>query len=342
MPKQFARATIWSLAVLLLVQGVTGCASSPARPDARRAGDRALKLTSRARGAACLRPQLGQDSPYRLPLAGPVLDPQLTPFLADVPAELRRTLLAAGLEPLLAELRREQARSDTLTLPLLAMKQELNVRLNALESQLASVLYEIDCSGDALEALLLEFGRREHERELKLTISSLVAGAIAGVVAGAWEARDGESKGPAIVAAAGAGASAALGIAAFAPHRGRSVLLNHEQNLLAPIRAGVDESHLYPTFVFRLLTLPYESGRPTPQRELLARWEAMMVRGAAADVRAARESVLYGRGGRYDEALLKLRETMFDELEQRVSALYRELELLERYLANVAGAHAPG
>ncbi len=327
------RAALRTLLALVLCGG---CASS-ARPlpEVRRGAPK------QATRAACMRPHLDQASPYHLPLAGPAQEPELQAYLANVPRELRRTLLATGLEPLFASLLREQARAKGLTLELLSMKQELSARLDTLASQLASVLFEIDCTGDALESLLLEFERNEHERELTLTISSLVVAAVTGVVAGAWDARGGESKGPPIVAASGAGTSAALGVAAFMPKR-QSVRLVHERNLLAPVRTGGDEDRLYPTFVFRLMTLPEESGQPTPQRELLSGWDELTARSLPVEGRAARVEILYGKGGLYDQELLKLREGMFDQLESQVTAFYRDLELLERYVAKMTEPGSPG
>lgn len=293
-------------------------------------------LAARAgEGRACMRARLSADSPYHLSLAEPTEDPALLAYLKDVPAEVRRLLPATGLESLLAETLREQSRlhaehGGALTLELLAQRQAMASLLNSFDSQLASVLFEIDCTDDALEELLDELDRQDRSRELRLTMASIVVSALSAVVAGAWDARADDGRGPAITAAVGAGAGAALGIAAFVPFR-RRVRFMHSRNLFTPIVRGEDPEHLFPTFVFRLLTLPTTDGSPTAAEELNAAWREL-IRAAAID---DAEALLFGGGGIYSSELLELRRVMFDQLESRVGALQRDLELLERFLARV-------
>ncbi|MDB4990126.1 MAG: hypothetical protein JWN04_5304, partial [Myxococcaceae bacterium] len=261
-------------------------------------------------------------------------------YLAQVPREVRRVTEATGLEPLLAETLREQARHpDSLSFDMLDQRQQISSLRGSLESQLASVLFEIDCTGDTLEDLVHEFDRAEHVRELKLTIASLVTGAVAGVVAGVWDASDREGNGPPITAAIGAGATASLGVAAFLP-RPRPVYFEHLRNVLSPIVQGDDPSHIYPTFVFRLLTLPMIDGSATPAQELGQLWRKLLDQAMPHHGRAQAEALLFGKGGTYAKTLLEVRATMLDQLESRVGALYRDLELLERYLTRVTAREA--
>jgi hypothetical protein len=322
--------------MLLMLLVATACAGS-GRPELRAPTSHAARASS---SNACVRPTLGPDSPYRLPLAGPVTDPVRLRLLADVPAEVRRTVVATGLEPLLADTLEEQAQhGDTPTLAGLSHRQEMAARLGSFDSQLASVLFEVDCTGDTLEDLVHEFDRREHARELKLTIASLVVGAVSGVVAGIWELQDREGKGAPITAATGAGATAALGVAAFIPHS-RPVAFSHPRNLLAPIAHGDDPAHIYPSFVFRLLTLPMSDGAPTPAAELIQRWRAALRDSLPAEQHERAEQLLFGEGGVYPANVLTLRQTMLDQLESRIGALSRELEVLERYLTRITARSA--
>lgn len=274
----------------------------------------------------CARHELSDASPYHVALAGPVEDPALRVYLDQVPAGVRRSVLAAGLEPLLAQTLRDRGQSSFAQLE---RRQELSARLGALDSQLSALLFEADCTGDALEDLGNELERQEHQRELRLTVASLVVGAAFGVAAAVYDAKDREGNGPPIVAGVGAGATALLGVAAFWPNE-RPVVVRHERNLLTPIARGEDPGHLYPSFVFRLLTLPMADGGPSPRDELLARWRTEIAR--AAPDRAAAEQLLFGQGGLYAESLMQLRQTMLDQLEARLNAITREVELLERYI----------
>lgn len=305
--------------VALLALCAASCASTPA------------SLARPTVPESCQRPRLGPDSPYRLFLAGAVEDPADQAALARVPAEVRRVMLAAGIEPQVAALLRMRAASQAPTVELLSLQQDLTAHLGALDAQLASLMFEIDCTDDAHEELLHTIEDRTRARELKLTIASLVAGALGGVAAGVWDASDEASKGPAVVGATTAGVAAALGIAAFVPKH-HTIAFSHTRNLFAPIALGTDDDHLYPTFVFRLLTLPMASG-PTPREALLARFKPLLA--AAARERSDAEAQLFGTGGAYDESLLRTREEMIDQLESAIGALARDLELLERYLARL-------
>jgi hypothetical protein len=307
----------------LLMLGA-GCAHKPLDP----ANVRSARMGS---SAQCARHKLSDDSPFHVALAGEEKDPALRRYLEGVPDGVRRSIVATGLEPLLAATLKERSEHAQPTLSQLERRQELSTKLNALESQLSALLFEADCTGDALEDLGNELERREHQRELRSTVASLVVGAAFGVAAAVYDARDREGNGPPIVAGTGAGASAALGVAAFWPVE-RPVLLHHARNLLEPIAVGSDPDHIYPTFVFRLLTLPMKDGSATPREELLAQWQRELTRAVEPERREAASRLLFGDGGVYAPELMRLRQTMLDQLESNLSAITREVELLERYL----------
>ena len=265
---------------------------------------------------------------FDLPLAGPVDDPALLPYLDDVPPEVRRIAQAAGLEPLLAA--RLRARDDADLPAALALDLDLVRALSSLEIQLAALLFEAECVGNQMEALLREHEGDQRVRELTLAVTSVLLGAAAATAAGVWELRGADHDGPAVLAIAGGAASATLGLAAFVPER-RAVLYPHPRNLLAPIAAGADPDGLYPTFVLRLLTAPSLDDRPTPHQELLRDWRRLLEAHVPPSRRALAERVLYGHGGVYDADLIDLREQMFDVLESHLNSLYRDLELLYRF-----------
>ncbi len=313
----------WSLAALVLV----GCARKPI--DATTV--RSARMSSTAQ---CARHELSDASPYHLSLAGPVEDRELRGYLERVPAELRRSVLATGLEPLLAATLK--GHGEPTSMAQLERRQELTTRLSALDSQLTALLFESDCTGDALDDLAQELERREHQRELQMTVASLVVGAAVGVAAAVYQAKESSNVGPSIVGGTGAGLSALLGVAAFLPEQ-RPVHLYHPRNLLRPIVEGTNPNHIFPGFVFRLLTLPTLDGSPTPREEMLTRWRADM-EALPAEERAGAARLLFGDGGVYSPALMQLRQTMLDQLEARLNAITREVELLERYLLRATSA----
>lgn len=278
----------------------------------------------------CQRGVTGPESPYRQPLEGPLRDPGLLAWLDEVPREVRRTMLAAGVERQVAELLRlTAAQNGELSLELLRLRQALLQQVSGIETQLNAAVFEADCTGDEYEHLLARLDDRARDSELRWTLASIVLGAVSGIAAGAWELSDSASRGPAVVGIAGGAASAGLGAFALFPSR-RDLLVEHPRNLLAPLRDGYDAKHLYPSFVWRMLTLERTDGEPSPRARILSRWEEMTVGLSSAD-----KDILFGEGGVYPHGLLDIRERLFDVLESELEAIFADLEILKRYLAQI-------
>lgn len=322
--------TSWGVAVFLL-STLPACASAPAS-----LGDPSNSTRSLADPLGhCVRGVIGVESPYRQPLDEPLKEPDLLVWLEDVPPEVRRTMQAAGIERRIAELLREQSRLDEgrPTLEFLHGKQQLHQQLNSLQSQLNAAVFEADCTGDELESLLLQIEGRERDTELRWTLASIALGALSGIAAGAWELADSSSRGPAIVGITGGAASAGLSAFALFP-ASEKVRLEHPRNLLEPIRSGQDPDHLYPTFVWRMLSLPRGQDGAPPRERILARWEELFA-SVPAKERATLELLFFGKGGVYDRDSIELRERLFDVLESELEAIFRDLEVLNRYLTRI-------
>lgn len=308
------------LGLSLLCLMAHGCASGP----------RLRKLDEarwQGRGRECVRAFLGKESPYQEPIESGVEDP----LLSSVPPEARRTAKAAGIERMVADALRVSRSGEAATLERVMVRQDLNMRVVSLETQLSAMIFEAECTGETIETILNELNTRSDRREVMLAVSSLVVGAAAATAAGAWDLANGDSKGPAVTGLAGGVAAAALGAAAFVP-RDMHTIYRHRHNLLAPIVRGHDEHQLYPRFVFRMLTLPSADGSPSPRDQLLAAWQQLLEENLPEAQRAGAAALLYGEGGVYDQDTISLRERMYDALETKLNALARDLELLDRFL----------
>ena len=292
--------------------------------------------------ADCLRTTARHQGFGHSLLDGPVTDPALLAHLVDVPMDVRQTARAAGLESTLARLLQAQAAAtDEASVAEVEIRLQVVMRLSSLEIQLASLLFEADCTGDQMEAVLLELDQRAGRRELAYTFASIAAGAIIGVGAGLWDLSGTESKGPAALAIAGGIASAGLGIVALVPKRG-AVIFPHEHNLFVPILRGEDPDRLYPTFAFRLLSTPRTAEGRTPRDQLLLDWKNIIHDSIPARDWPLAESMLYGKGGVYDGALVDVRERMFDALESQLNAFDYDLEVLYRYFGRLLDLPGPG
>jgi hypothetical protein len=312
---------------LVLLAGSVGCASvvSPGRPTHP---PRHAVTLSEVESSRCVRGAPGRNTPYHEQLPGAVSEPELAVHLERFSPEVRRAAQAAGIEPRLALLLRERATAgDEPSVAILSMRQELEAQLGSLGTQLLTVEFEAECMIALIKQMMDKLEADERSRQLALAVSSLVVGATAATAAGVWELAGDDSNGPVAVGIAGGSASALLGAATFLPKR-RSVVFIHEHNLLTPIVSGEDVDNLYPTFVFRLLTLPHVTGAPTPRETLLAEWRRLIAETLPADERERAEAVLFGNGGVYDAELLALHQRLFETLESTADSLQRDIDLL--------------
>jgi hypothetical protein len=117
--------------------------------------------------------------------------------------------------------------------------------------------------------------------------------------------------------------------------------LLHSRNRLTPIERGADPEHLYPSFVFRMLTSAAVPAGATPRDALLAAWQGQLDRGVASPRQESARQLLLGDGGEYDDQLLAVRAEMFESLESAVQGIARDLELLNRSLVRALTTAPP-
>lgn len=334
------------MGLLLLFTCGCGVTLRTGRPS--RVPSRALSI-SEVSTRRCQRSAPGVGSPYRASLPGAVTDPTLLPYASRLPARARRTAVAAGIEPLVARVLQANDRAlGTPTLQGLSLRQDLAERVASLGTQLLATEFECECVIALIDRALREHDEVERARELNLTIASLVAGAGFSLGAGLWDIANSRAEtpaapdGPLVAALVGAVVTTALGTSVLVP-RPREIVFMHEHNVLAPMLSGADPGRLYPSFVFRMLTLPTASGAPTPRDELLATWRDLAAESVPEARRAAVDALLYGVGGVYDVEALTLRRRLLEALESTLDAQARDIDDLARALANAldgAGAGA--
>lgn len=315
-----------------------GCASSlrVGRPD--RVPDPAMVVAESA-SDRCMHGLPGPDSPYREPLPGPEDDPALLAFVEPLDPTVRRTAIAAGLEPLLARVLSARASGmDPRDPGLLSMRLELAQRIASLETQLTAIEFECDCVRNLLYVVLGDYEESETDRQLAYTIVSLVVGAATSIVAATWDLANSATttpvaeEGPLVLSIGGAVAGAGLG-AAVLVRQPREITYVHEHNLLEPIARGDDPNLLYPTFVFRMLTMPSVGGGQSPREELVATWSDELDDAVGADRRELADAIVLGDGGIYDPVLLAAHQSMLQELGAVLDAMARDVDLLARAVA---------
>jgi hypothetical protein len=286
---------------------------------------------SNERSAMCARTSMDAASPYRMWLAEPVTAPEDTAYLADFPAEARRTAGAAGIEPLLVALMRERDRGGAEpTTRVLSIELALWTQLAALARQLEAVSYEVGCSADQIKEVLDDFKHRDQRRQFKLAMGSVIVAAVAASAGGAITlARPDDTRTPAIVSIGGGLATAVLGTLAVLSGDSK-IVLSHDPNLLTPLWSGTDPDHLFPTFVFRMLTFPDDGPHGSPRARLLEDWKDDL-EDSGVDPATA-ERLLTGHGGTYTPELAEARVQHLERLGSTLESFARDLELLTRFV----------
>lgn len=335
----------WAASAIAISISGCGVALRASRPAT--VPDDGLAVTE-AETERCIRSVPGEASPYRAALPGPETDPALVPYLAPLPPEVRRTAAAAGLEPLLARLLRARAEADGAdTLETLSLRQELGEHLAALPPQMLATEFECECEIALLADVIAEHDDREAERQLDLTIASLVVGAGSSLAAGLWDlaneqaAEPASPEGPLVTALLGAVVTTGLGVAVVVPVP-RELVIEHEHNLLAPLAAGEDPGRIYPTFVLRMLTTPEADGGASPLEALRARWDTMIEEALGDHDRGLVDALLFGAGGVYDVEAARLRQALLEDLETTLDSLARHVDRLVAAIAEALAGVGSG
>jgi hypothetical protein len=169
-------------------------------------------VISEDRAATCQCSPGGEGATYRDDLPGAVTDPLRSRALSLLPADARRTALAAGLEPLIADVlvARELA-GDRPSVELVALRQQLDAGLASLQPHLLATEFEAECNIALMADTLAERAGDRERWTLRFTVASLVVGAAAGLVAGSWDLAGTESDGPVLAGLAGSASRPAAG-----------------------------------------------------------------------------------------------------------------------------------
>lgn len=311
-----------AIALLLSMPACAGTFGGSFRPRAAR--EHALR---------CARAVMGPDSPYRMPLADPIADEEGKQLLAVLPKEARRTARAAGLEPVLATLLSRKAEGAPENSVLLRY-HELALRMSAFDAQVSSLAFEVGCTRERVRDLISSLDDEESNRQLRLAASSLIIGATTSTVAGSWQLSGPNTNVPAWLAVGGGVVTAGIGAAALLVPE-RVVLLEHQHNLLRPILDGKDPEHLYPSFVYRMLTARYQGDETTPRDALMRDFAAILNRKVPREKSARALEILGGTGSYYPREMLAAREAFLHAVELAVAGVARDLELLDRAIVRL-------
>jgi hypothetical protein len=228
---------------------------------------------------------------------------------------------AVAIVPLLQQLRTNPTGQEADRL-----RQQIQSRLLLAQTQVSSVAAELDCEGERADQLATYLDQQDDRRVRRLTIGSVLIGAIT-TVATALILGDDANK---TVAISGGLISAGMGGAA-AFSSGKRVPFQHSRNLLTDIWQEKKTSVIYPPTVWYVL---HETAFSNSKHQSIAyntrqRWLDYVLQGSSAD----EQSLYFGKGGRYSADDLHTRANMLNQLQSSVRSINQDLQSLLLTLA---------
>jgi hypothetical protein len=210
------------------------------------------------------------------------------------------------------------ARGETTKVDVLARIQEAQLLI-------AGTRAELDCAAESARQVADYLARKQSSTVQSLTIGSIAAAAVASIVGVFLSTRQTSSSTQDGAALAGGVLSGGLGLGSLYVHA--NAQYPHPRNLLADVWFGPKASATYPPIVWGYFTEPVFSNdqRDTIRERILERWNRF------EDIRKndpATVALLFGPGGTYNAATLRLRATMLDEVKAEVELMNQDIAAL--------------
>lgn len=205
------------------------------------------------------------------------------------------------------------------------VRAELMSRLILAVNEIGSVSAELDCEGERADQLASYLDRINDRRTKRLTVASIVAGAVTTLLTVAVSSDQGQK----IIGFSGGIASAGLGALTLIP--GRKIRLDHPRNPLRDLWEIPERSAIYSPFIWYMLTEESFSNDHTGlARSIRKRWAAYEFDGTGQA-----GSLFFGNGGWYEADDLHTRANLLNQLQSSIRALHQDLQSLMLSVASL-------
>ncbi|MBD2755574.1 hypothetical protein IC230_21910 [Spirosoma sp. BT704] len=229
---------------------------------------------------------------------------------------------AAGILPLLRELiALETSNQLNARLEMISKRQQILNRLLLVSTQISGFAAELDCEAEQADQIATYLDQRDTRRIRRLTILSVVIGAVTTVVTSLVHA-DNAIK---VVGIGGGVVSAGLGgLAAFSSDR--VVQFSHPRNLLTDIWYQHKQSSIYPPMIWYVLNekLFSNDDQYSISYNTRQRWKNYVLNEASED----RLQLYFGETGNYQADDLHNRADMLNQLQSSIRSINQDLQSL--------------
>lgn len=203
----------------------------------------------------------------------------------------------------------------------LATQQKIEQKVLDALVEIDALVGELDCEGERCDQLKELLGDMNSKRNNKLTVASIVIGALS-AVADACISNDGWNKGVAI----GAGViGAGLGWATLSP-KGKRLILKHKRNHLRAIWEEKNSNEFPPIIWYMLNETKFtNTQQSTMLRNIRNRWLTFTFE---YDIKEANKSSLFKDEGVYTESMLETRSQLVGQLKATTQTLHQNFSSL--------------
>lgn len=203
----------------------------------------------------------------------------------------------------------------------LAAQQKIEQKVRDALVEIDALVGELDCEGERCDQLKELLGDMNSKRDNKLTVASIVIGALS-AVADACISNDGWNKGVAI----GAGViGAGLGWATLSP-KGKRLILKHKRNHLRAIWEEKNSNEFPPIIWYMLNETKFtNTQQSTMLRNIRNRWLTFTFED---DIKEANKSSLFKDEGVYTESMLETRSQLVGQLKATTQTLHQNFSSL--------------
>jgi hypothetical protein len=243
-----------------------------------------------------------------------------------------------GIQAILTEWVRAEARfkeqpSDANRSHLVMLRHDVTDRILLATQELTTVLAELACERTRALELKNYLQQQTDKRVFRLTILSVLAGALSTVVSGTLEIAEADAPYVQGVAMGGAVLSGYWALRASGGFEEADFL--HKRNHLSDVREGPRTSKVFPPIVWHFLTRELEPDKQTQtvRETILERWDELdVINETETDEQRRQGELLFGPGGRYNLADASRRISLLEVLELEVGSMYQELKQLQQEL----------
>jgi hypothetical protein len=212
----------------------------------------------------------------------------------------------------------------------LELYQKLAHRIAFAELEISSESAELECEEDRADQIAKYLKAKEGDTDTKLTVASIVVGALGAVLTTAFFD---SGKTPEYIALGTGILGASLGVMILVNKK--KVTFQHERNHLQEIWEGPSTSRYFPASVWYYLNYVYpeREDQTSKREEIIEKWMGL---GLFEDVKPKDKEELigkfFGNGGIYLSDELAERASMYDQLGSQINLMMQDLKSLSREL----------